>query len=89
MTTGPFDPLSPEMTIAETVHKFDNMDFAIGWALDAEENGYLMPDEFVSFCRDLKSYHDPYARSVALTAWMEEANTRRELAASITDKDAA
>jgi hypothetical protein len=81
----PFNPLAPEQTVAEIVAMFDNLDLALGWAIDAFENGFLMPDEFVAFCKDLKAYHDPYARSVSLTAWVEEVNLRCEAAQNITD----
>lgn len=88
MTTNsndPFSSLAPQPTVSEIVNKFDSLDWALGWAIDAEENGFLAADEFLTFCKDLKAYHDPYARSVALTGWVEEVNARHQLAAEITN----
>lgn len=85
MTNNSFSSIGPQPSVAETVAMFSKMETALGWALDALDNGLLMPDEHVSFCRDLIAFHDPYARSVSLTAWVEEVATRRELARSFPD----
>jgi hypothetical protein len=79
------NPLTPSPTVVETVAGFGNLGSAIGWAIEAHDDGHLIQDEFVSFCKDLEAHHDPYARSVSLTTWVEEVSLRRELARNFTD----